>query len=186
MAVRSELSQQRIHSCFFGSQSWVQFFPIAGLSSGQTQSQSYNLYLWELYAQESPEHVLLAPFIWPLCSYIFCCPNKDSDRAKQLHNQQINPEHISVSFISVSQNAPLTSHTSKTDPRRDTSYKNAPYKLKKPLLKKRVGLPERVLQHIYLCLAAPGAASKEKGVTRQAHIHLKHYLIFTEHGLHKW
>lgn len=73
-------------------------------------------------------------------------------------------QSISASRISVSYNAPLTSHTSKTDPRRDISYKNAPYKLKKPLFKKWVGLHRRALQQqIYLCLAAPGAASKEKG-----------------------
>lgn len=42
MVVRNDLSHQRIHSCFVGSESWMQFFPIAGLPSEQPHSQTYN------------------------------------------------------------------------------------------------------------------------------------------------
>lgn len=92
-------------------------------------------------------------------SYISCCPDKGSDRAKQLHSQQINPEHISISYITVSYNAPLTSHTFRRDPRRDPSYKNALHKLENPLLRNQAALCRHMLrQRTYFYSAAPRAA----------------------------
>lgn len=168
----------------FGSQSWMQFFTIIGLSSGQTHSQSCNLYLRELCAQESPDRFLLALFVCHLCSYISCSPDKHSDRAKQLHSQQINPGHISVSYISVSYNAPLTFHAFKTDPRKDTSHKSAPYKLKNLLLRKQAGLHRRALwQQSHQQWKTFPEKERKRGVTRQVHMHFKRCLVLTEQGL---
>lgn len=136
VVIGSEISHQKIHWCFFWrvKAGWNSFPSLpfhldryisrAGTCTTENcmPMKAHTVFHW-LYSAVT------------VCFWICHCPDKFSDRAKHLHSQQLYLEHIGVWS-----NAPLTSHIFKINPRRDTNYKNSPYKLKNSLLRKQVGL----------------------------------------------
>lgn len=136
VVIGSEIAHQKIHFCIFW---WIK----AGWNSFPSLPFHLDRYMNRAGTCTSEScmpmkahtvfHRLYSAVIF--CFLISLCPDKFSDRAKHLHNQQLHLEHTGVWS-----NALLTSHIFKTNPRRNTSYKNSPNKLKNSLLKKQVGL----------------------------------------------
>lgn len=163
MVVRNDLSHQRIHSCFVGTESWMQFFPIAGLPSEQPHSQTYN-WPWVSCRPKKAQIIFCCLHSSGTCVLIF--PIVQTRTLTGLNNSIASKQiqSMSVSRMSVSH---ITHHwlpIRSKQIQEETPAMKIPIWAKESLVWKQAGLHRSVLQQqTYPYAAAPRAAWKKKG-----------------------